>query len=115
MGIVIATYRTRIGRFGPGREYILTDIAEMHSSSTTGSDIHYRVLATMVLLTFLLKCCVMIQQEGIFLQDVYTFAGTDQFQLPEYGPYTVVAIYVNLLHEPYVLSRHAFQITMIKL
>ena len=28
---------------------------------------------SMVLLTFLLKCCVMTQQEGI-IQDVYTFA-----------------------------------------
>ena len=46
---------------------------------------HYRMLATMVLLTFPLKYCVMIQQEGI-MQDVYTFAGTDQCQLPEYGP-----------------------------
>ena len=41
----------------------------------------------MVLLTFLLKCCVMIQQEGI-MQDVYTFAGTDQCHLPEYGKYS---------------------------
>ena len=32
---------------------------------STGSDIHYRMLATMVSLTFLLKCCVMTQQEGI--------------------------------------------------
>ena len=32
-----------------------------------------------------LKCCVMIQQEGI-MQHVYTFAGTDQWQLLEYGP-----------------------------
>ena len=51
----------------------LTGIAEIYSSSTTGSDIHYRMLATMVLLTFLLKCCMMIQQERI-MQDVYTFA-----------------------------------------
>ena len=49
-------------------------IAEIYSSSIHGSDIHYRMLATMVLLTFLLKCCVMTQQEGI-MQDVYTFAG----------------------------------------
>ena len=55
----------------------------------TGSDIHYRILATVVLLTFLLKCCVMTQQEGI-MQDVYTFAGTDQWQLPEYGPYSYI-------------------------
>ena len=65
------------------------DFAEIYSSSTTGTDIHYRMLATMVLLTFLLKCCVMIQQEGI-MQDVYTFAGTDQCQLPEYGPYSYI-------------------------
>ena len=71
-----------MGCFGPGRGYISTDIAEICSSSTTGSDIHYRMLATMVLL----KCCVMIQQE-VIMQDVYMFAGTDQCQLPEYGPY----------------------------
>ena len=67
MGIDITTYRIRIGRFGP---------FEIYSSSITGSDIHYRILATMVLLTFLLKCCVVTQQEGIIeMQDVYTFAG----------------------------------------
>ena len=91
MGIDITAYRIRIGRFGPGRGYISTDIAEIYSSSITGTDFHYRMLATMVLLTFLLKCCMMTQQEGI-MQDVYTFAGTDQCQLPEYGPH----IYVNL-------------------
>ena len=46
--------------------------AEIYSSSTTGSDIHHRILATMVLLTFLLKCCVMIQQE---VQDVSYVCG----------------------------------------
>ena len=90
MGIDITTYRIRIGRFGPGRAYISTSIAEICSSSITGSDIHYRMLATMVLLTFLLKCCVMTQQEGI-MQDVYTFAGTDQCQSMAH-----IAIYVNL-------------------
>ena len=80
---------TSVGRLGPGRGYISTGIAEIYSSSITGSDIHYRMLATMVLLTFLLKCCVMTQQEGI-VQDVYTFAGTDQCQLPEYGPYSYI-------------------------
>ena len=89
MGIEITTYRIRIGRFGTGRGYISTGFAEIYSSSITGSDIHYRMLATMVLLTFLLKCCVMIQQEGI-MQDVYTFARTDQYQLPEYGPYSYI-------------------------
>ena len=99
----------RIGRFGPGRGYISTGIAEIYSSSTTGSDSHYRMLATMVLLTFVLKCCVMIQQEWI-MQDVCTFAGTDQDQLPEYGPYSY------LLQEPYVLSRYTyFQLTTINL
>ena len=73
MGIDITTYRIRIGRFGPGRGNISTGIAEIYSSSTTGWDIQYRMLATMVLLTFLLKCCVMIQQEGI-MQDIYTFS-----------------------------------------
>ena len=91
MGIDITTYRIRIGRFGPGREYISTGIGEIYSSSITGSDIHYRMLATMVLLTFLLKCCVMTQQEGI-MQCVYTFAGTDQCHL--HGPCSY--IYVNL-------------------
>ena len=81
---IVSTYRIRKGCFGPGRGYISTDIVEIYSSSTTGSDIHYRMLATMVLLTFLLKCFVMIQQEWI-MQDVYTFAGTDHCQLPEYG------------------------------
>ena len=89
MSIDITTYRIRIGRFGPGGEYISTGIAEIYSSSITGSDIHYRMLVTMVLLTFLLKCCEMTQQEGI-MQDVYTFAGTDQCQLPEYGPYSYI-------------------------
>ena len=86
MGIDITTYRIRIGRFGPGMGYISTGIAEIYSFSIIGSDIHYRMLATMVLSTFLLKCCVMIQQEGI-MQDVYTFAGADLYQLPEYGSY----------------------------
>ena len=85
MGIDITTYQIRIGRFGPGRGYISTGIAEIYSSSITGSDIHYRMLAAMELLTFLLKCCVMIQHEGI-MQDVSTFAGTDQCQLPENWP-----------------------------
>ena len=89
MSIDITTYRIRIGRFGPGRGYISTGIAEIYSSSITGSDIHYGMLATMVLLTFLLKCCEMTQQEGI-MQNVYTFAGTDQCQLPEYGPYSYI-------------------------
>ena len=31
----------------------------------------------------------MTQQEGI-MQDVYTFAGTDQCQLPEYRPYNYI-------------------------
>ena len=69
--------------------YISTGIAEIYSFSITGSDIHYRMLATMVLLTFLFRCCVMTQQEGI-MQDVHTFAGTDQCQLPEYGPYSYI-------------------------
>ena len=88
MGIDITTYRIRIGRFGSGRSYISTGIAEIYSSSITASDIHYRMLATMVLLTFLLKCC-MTQQEGI-MQDVYTFAGTDQCQLQEYCTYSYI-------------------------
>ena len=79
--------------------YISTDIAEIYSSSTTGSDIHYRMLATMVLLTFLLKCCMMIQQEGI-MQDVYTFAGTDECQLPEYGPYSYMCRSTSLNRPP---------------
>ena len=44
MGIDITTYRIRIGPFGPG-------IAEIYSSSITVSDIHYRMLVTMVSLT----------------------------------------------------------------
>ena len=59
------TYRIQIGRFGLGRGYISTGIAEIYSSYISGSDIHYRMLTTMVLSTFLLKCCVMTQQEGI--------------------------------------------------
>ena len=89
MGTDIKTYRIRIGRFGPGSGYFSTCIAKIYLSCITGLAIHYRMLATMVLLTFLLKCCVMIQQEGI-IQDVYTFAGTDQCQLPEYGPYSYI-------------------------
>ena len=71
--------------FGPGTGYIWTGIAEIYSSSITGSDINYKMLATMVLITFLLKCCVITQQEAI-MQDVYTFMRTDQCQLPEYDP-----------------------------
>ena len=88
--------RIRIGSFGPGMRNISTGIAEIYSSSITGSDIHYRMLATMVLLTFLLTCCVMNQQEGI-LQDVYTFEGTDQCQLLEYGPYSyIINLYTRI-------------------
>ena len=90
MGIDIPTYRIRIGSFGPGRGYITTGIADICSSSITGSDIHHRRLATMVLLTFLVKCFVMTQQEGI-MQDVYTFAGTDQCQLPEHDTYSYIS------------------------
>ena len=50
------------------------------------------MLATMVLLTFLLKCCVITQQEGL-MQDVNTFAGTDQCQFQGMAH---IAIYVNL-------------------
>ena len=89
MGIDITTIRIRIGRFGPGKGYISIGIAEICSSAIIGSDIHYRMLDTMVLLTCLLKCCVMTQQEGI-IQAVYTFVGTDQCQLPEYGPYSYI-------------------------
>ena len=32
---------------------------------------------------------MMTQQEGI-MQDVYTFAGIDQYQLLEYGPYSYI-------------------------
>ena len=46
MVIDITTYRIRIGHFGPGRGYISTGIAEIYSSSITGSDIHYSVQAT---------------------------------------------------------------------
>ena len=88
MGIDITTYRIRRGRFGPGRWYISIDIAEIYSSSITGSDIHYRMLATMMLLTFLLKCCVMTQQEGK-MQGVYTYCGHCHSMAH-------IAIYVNL-------------------
>ena len=90
MGIEITTYRIRIGRFGSGRGYISTGIAEIYSSSISGSDINYKMLATMVLLTFLLKCCVITQQEAI-MQDVYTFVGTASCQSMVH-----IAIYVNL-------------------
>ena len=43
----------------------------------------------MVLITFLFKCCVIIQQK-VILQDVCTFGGTDQCQLPENGPYSYI-------------------------
>ena len=59
----------------------------MHSSSITGPDSHYRMLATMALLTLQWKFCVMTQQEGI-MQGVNTFTGTDQCQVPEYGQYS---------------------------
>ena len=48
MGIDITTYRIRIGRFSPGRGYISTGIAGIYLSSITGSDIHYRMLSTML-------------------------------------------------------------------
>ena len=89
MDIDITTYRIRIGHFGPGRGYISTGIADIYSSSITGSDINYKMLPAMVLLIFLLKCCVITQQEEI-MQDVYTFVGIDQCQLPEYGPYSYI-------------------------
>ena len=57
-GIDITTYRIRIGSFGPSRN-ISTGIAEIYSFSITESDIHFRMLGTMVLWIFLLKCCVM--------------------------------------------------------
>ena len=114
MGIDITTCRVRKGRFDPGRGYISTGIAEIYSSSITRSDIHYRMLATMALLTFLLKCCVMTQQEGI-MQDVKTFAGTDQRQLPEYGPYSInvnLSIYI-LYKELSVYSRVTSYVTLL--
>ena len=89
MGIDITAYRIRIGRFGPCMGYISTGIAEIYSSSITWSDIHYRMLTTTSLLTFLLKCCVMTQQERI-MQELNSFAGTDQCQLLEYGPYSYI-------------------------
>ena len=92
MGIDITTYRIRIGRFDSGRGYISAGIAEIYSSSITGSDINYKMLATMVLLTFLLKCCVITQQEAI-MQDVYTFVGTDSASCQRM---VHIAIYVNL-------------------
>ena len=92
LGTDITTYRIRIGRFGPGKGYISTGIAEIYLSSITGSDIHYRMLATMVLLTFLLKCRVITQQERI-MQDVYTFAGTDQCQSMAH---ICIHVYVNV-------------------
>ena len=62
--------------------------------------------------TFRQKCYVMIQQEWI-MQDGYTFAGTDQSSCQSMAH---IAIYVNLLQEPYVLSRYTyFQITAINL
>ena len=60
--------------------YISTGIAEIYSSLITASDIHYRMLATMV---------IEMPSEGI-MQDVYTFAGIDQCQLPEYVPYSYI-------------------------
>ena len=90
MDIDITTYRIRIGRFGPGRVYISTRIAETYSSSNTGSDINYKMLSTMVLLTFLLKCCVITQQEAI-MQDVYTFVASASCQSMVH-----IAVYVNL-------------------
>ena len=49
----------------------------------------------MVLLTFLLKCCVMTQQEWI-MQDVYTFAGTTSTSCQSMAH---IAIYVNLYYK----------------
>ena len=92
IGIDITTYRIRIGRFGPGRVYISTGIAEIYSSSINGSDINYKMLATMVLLTFRLKCCVITQQEAI-MQDVYTFVGLTSASCQSM---VHIAIYVNL-------------------
>ena len=90
-----------------GRPHVLcamcprTGIAKIYSSSVTRLEIHNRMLATMaLLLTFLLKCCVMTQQEGI-MQDVNTVAGTDQCQLLEYGQYS----YVNLSTYLYTIIR----------
>ena len=94
MGIDITTYRIRIGRFGPGRVYISTGIAEIYSSSITGSDINYKTLATMVLLTFLLKCCVITQQEVISY--VYMFIRLWELTSASCQSMVHIAIYVNL-------------------
>ena len=104
MGIDTTTCRIRIGRFGPGSGYISTGIAEIYSSSITGSDIHYRMVTTMVLFTFLLKCCVVTQQEGI-MQYVNTFAGTDQYQLPEYVIVTSFVTLLGSLSEHLIISK----------
>ena len=92
MGIVNHDVLNTNRTFGPGRGYTSTGIAEIYSSSISGSDIYYRMLATMVLLTFLLKCCVMTQQEGI-MQDVCTFG-----ELTNASCQTMayIAVYVNL-------------------
>ena len=48
----------------------------------------------------------MIQQERI-MQDVYTFAGTDLISA-SCQSMAHITIYVNLLQEPYVLSRYTY-------
>ena len=102
---------SRIGCFGPGKGYILTDIVEIYPAFTTGSDVHYRMLATMALVTFLLKCCVMTQQEGIMQDDIRLW----ELICASCQSMAHIAIYVNLLQKPYILNRYIFQITTINL
>ena len=59
---------------------------EIFSSYITGSDIHFRILATMVLITFLLKCCVITQPEGLIECKMFIRLR----ELPEYGPYSYI-------------------------
>ena len=92
MGIDITTYPIRIGRFGPGRVYISICIAEIYSTSNTGSDINYKMLSTMVLLTFLLKCCVITQQEAI----MQNFIGLWELNSGSCQSMVHIAVYVNL-------------------
>ena len=61
MGIDVVTYRIRIGRFGSGRGYTPRDNFESYSRFTKGSDIHLRVIATLVLFTIILHCCDAVQ------------------------------------------------------
>ncbi len=54
MNLDVVTYRARIGLFGPGRGFKGRSNMNKYNPTTTGSDIHYRMLAVCVMILFVL-------------------------------------------------------------